>query len=91
MTEAFNQVLYKMIYYSTLVEFEEETKKSWTSLVHHVSLQHVLIPESTTAPLSIDTNSSLSNRNSNSINAILIEGPNALTDDLNNSVRHITR
>jgi hypothetical protein len=59
---------------------KEDAKRSWTGPVHYVSLQHVLKPELTTTPLRIVTNSSLSDRNGNSLNAILIKGPNALSD-----------
>ena len=44
------------------------------------SLQHVLKPESTTTPLRIVTNSSLPDRNGNSVNSILMKGPNSLSD-----------
>ena len=66
--------------FGALIELKVDTKRSWTGPVHYVSLQHVLKPESTTTPLRIVTNSSLSDRNGNSLNSILIKGPNALTD-----------
>ena len=69
-----------MIEYGALVELSDDIKSSWSGPVHYVSLQHVLKPESTTTPLRIVTNSSLSDRNGNSVNTILIKGPNALTD-----------
>ena len=68
-----------MIDCGALVELSEDAKKSWSGPVHYVSLQHVLKPESTTTPLRIVTNSSLSDRNGNSVNTILIKGQNALT------------
>jgi hypothetical protein len=80
LTAAFNQEFDKMIEYGALVELSEETKRSWTGPVHYVSLQHVIKPESATTPLRIVTNSSLSDRNDNSVNTILVKGPNALTD-----------
>ena len=76
----FNTEFAKMISFGALVELSKDDKDSWTGPVHYVSLQHVLKPESTTTPLRIVTNSSLSDRNGNSLNNILMKGPNSLSD-----------
>ena len=80
LTDNFNQEFDRMIAYGALVELTEDGMNSWTGPVHYVSLQHVLKPESTTTPLRIVTNSSLSDRNGNSLNSILMKGPNSLSD-----------
>ena len=69
-----------MIVQRALTELPEDDTKSWTGPAHYVSLQHVLKPESPTTPLRIVTNSSLSDRNGNSLNSILMKGPNPLSD-----------
>lgn len=78
--DEFNEELYRMISHGALVELSKECRDSWTGPVHYVSLQHVLKPDSTTTPLRIVTNSSLSDRNGNSLNSIMMKGPNALSD-----------
>ena len=54
--------------------------KSWTGPAHWVSLQPVLKPESETTPTRLVTNTSLPDRNGNSVNSILMKGPNSLSD-----------
>ena len=76
----FNTEFNKMISCGALVKLSKGDMESWTGPVHYVSLQHVLKPESTTTPLRIVTNSSLSDRNGNSLNSILMKGPNSLSD-----------
>ena len=78
--DEFNEEFEKMISHGALVELSPDRMESWAGPVHYVSLQHVLKPESTTTPLRIVTNSSLSDRNGNSLNSILMKGPNALSD-----------
>ena len=80
LTDEFNGEFERMIEYGALVELGEDDINAWTGPVHYVSLQHVVKPESTTTPLRIVTNSSLSDRNGNSLNSILMKGPNSLSD-----------
>ena len=78
--EEFNTEFDKMLSCGALIELTENDMKSWKGPAHWVSLQHVLKPESTTTPLRIVTNSSLPDRNGNSVNSILMKGPNSLSD-----------
>ena len=78
--DAFNEELHRMISQGALVELSKECRDTWTGPVHYVSLQHVLKPDSPTTPLRIVTNSSLTDRNGNSLNSIMMKGPNALSD-----------
>ena len=70
----------KMLALGALVELSEDEMKSWTGPAHWVSLQPVLKPESETTPTRLVTNTSLSDRNGNSVNSILMKGPNSLSD-----------
>ena len=53
---------------------------AWTGPVNYISLQHIVKPESPTTSVRIVSNSSLSDRNGNSLNSIMMKGPNALSD-----------
>ena len=70
----------KMIEYGALVELSDDVMRSWNGPAHWVSLQPVLKPDSETTPTRLVTNSSLTDRNGNSVNSILMKGPNALSD-----------
>ena len=70
----------KMLALGALVELSESEMKSWTGPAHWVSLQPVLKPESETTPTRLVTNTSLPDRNGNSVNSILMKGPNSLSD-----------
>ena len=70
----------KMINYGALVELSDEDMRAWNGPAHWVSLQPVLKPESETTPTRLVTNSSLTDRNGNSVNSILMKGPNSLSD-----------
>ena len=78
--ECFNQEFEKMINLGTLVELSNEDMEFWKGAVHYVSLQHVIKNESTTTPLRIVTNSSLSDKRGVSLNSILMKGPNTLSN-----------
>ena len=80
LTDVFNCEFDKMITCGSIVELNPDVIKSWSGPVHYVSLQHVVKPDSTTTPMRIVTNSSLSDRNGNSLNSILMKGPNSLSD-----------
>ena len=80
LTDAFNKEFQKMLDIGALVELTAEDRQSWKGDVHYVSLQHVPKPESTTTPLRIVSNSSLSDRNGISLNSILMKGPNVLSN-----------
>ena len=69
-----------MLELGALVELSDEERSAWNGPAHYVSLQHVYKPSSTTTPLRIVTNSSLSDRNGISVNSILMKGPNVLTN-----------
>ena len=70
----------KMIEYGALVELSEDDMRSWNGPAHWVSLQAVLKPDSEITPTRLVTNSSLTDRNGNSVNSILMKGPNSLSD-----------
>ena len=76
----FNKEFDNMIRHGALVELSKECMKSWTGPVHYTSLQHVLKPESPTTPVRIVSNSSLPDRNGNSLNSIMMKGQNSLSD-----------
>ena len=76
----FNAEFDKMIRHGALVELSEDCMNAWRGPVHYTSLQHVVKPESSTTPLRIVSNSSLSDRNGNSLNSIMMKGPNSLSD-----------
>ena len=76
----FNKEFDNMIRHGALVELSKECMKSWTGPVHYTSLQHVLKPESPTTPVRIVSNSSLPDRNGNSLYSIMRKGPNSLSD-----------
>ena len=78
--DAFNTEFDKYIACGALVELSESDMEAWSGPVHYVSLQHVVKPESTTTPLRIVTNSSLADRNGNSVNSILMKGPKSVSD-----------
>ena len=78
--EEFNKEFDKMIAFGALVELSREEMNSWKGPVHWISLQHVRKPESPTTPLRIVSNSSLSDRNGNSVNSITMKGPNPMND-----------
>ena len=78
--EEFNKEFNNMIQYGALVELSKDCMTAWKGPVHYISLQHILKPESPTTPIRIVSNSSLSDRNGNSLNSILMKGPNALSD-----------
>ena len=80
MLDEFNSEFDKMIDGGQVVELSEDDMKAWDGPEHWVSLQHVSKPESDTTPIRIVTNSSLPDRNGNSVNSIMMKGPNALSD-----------
>ena len=69
-----------MIQYGALVELSPDEMAMWDGPTHYVSLQHVINEDSTTTPIRIVTNSSLSDRCGISLNGILMKGPNTLCD-----------
>ena len=78
--ESFYLEFNKMTNCGALVELSKVDLELWKGPVHYVSLQHVLNNDSSTTPLRIVTNSSLSDRNGLSLNSILMKGPNTLSD-----------
>ena len=78
--DAFNAEFDKMVQHGALVELSEECMNAWRGPVHYTSLQHVVKPESSTTPLRIVSNSSLSDRNGNSLNSIMMKWPKSLSE-----------
>ena len=78
--DAVNTEFDKMVEYGALVELSPEEMNSWSGPAHWVSLQVVSKPDSETTPTRLVTNTSLPDRNGNSVNSILMKGPNALSD-----------
>ena len=74
--ECFNHEFDKMINQGALVELSNEDMQFWKGALHYVSLQHVIKSESSTTPLRIVINSSLSDKRGVSLSSILMEGPN---------------
>ena len=80
LVEEFNKEFNKMIASGALVEISDKEMDMWGGPVHYVSLQIVINEGSSTTPIRIVSNSSLSNRNGVSLNSILMKGPNSLSD-----------
>ena len=80
MLDAFNQELNKMSSNGHLVKLSSHEQEIWDGPTHYVSLQHVVNESSSTTPLRIVTNSSLSDRNGLSLNSILMKGHDTLSD-----------
>ena len=78
--DSFNQEFNKMLSNGALVELSNHEQEMWDGPTHYVSLQHVVNESSSTTPLRIVTNSSLSNRNGLSLNSILMKGHDTLSD-----------
>ena len=74
--ESFNSEFQKLLEYGALVELTDTELAMWNGPKHYVSLQRVINEESSTTPLSIVTNSSLSDRRGLSLNSILMKGHN---------------
>ena len=66
-----------MIEYGSLVELSDDVMRSWNGPAHWVSLQPLLKLDSVTTPTRLVTNSSLTDRNENSVNSILMKGLNS--------------
>ena len=75
-----NKEFDSMILHGALVELSKDCTEAWKGSVHYTSLQNVVKPGSTTTPVRIVSTSSLSDRNGNSLNSIMMKGPNALSD-----------
>ena len=78
--QAFNDEFDKLISYGAIKEISDSELRSWDGPTHYVSLQHVINEDSTTTPLRIVTNSSLSDRKGLSLNSILMKGHDTLSD-----------
>ena len=78
--DTFNGEFEKLLQYGALVELSETELSMWSGPRHYVSLQHVINEESSTTPLRIVTNSSLSDRKGLSLNGILMKGHDTLSD-----------
>ena len=78
--DAFNSEFDKMLTHGALVELTDSELKMWDGPTHYVSLQHVINESSSTTPLRIVTNSSLSDRKGLSLNSILMKGHDTLSD-----------
>ena len=78
--QAFNDEFEKLISYGAIKEMSDSELRSWDGPTHYVSLQHVINEDSTTTPLRIVTNSSLSDRKGLSLNSILMKGHDTLSD-----------
>ena len=76
----FNAEFEKMVKNGWLREITQNDRDIWSGPVNYVSLQHVIKQESTTTPLRIVTNSSLTDRNGVSLNGILMKGPKSISD-----------
>ena len=61
--DAFNQEFNKMLSNRALVDLSSHEQEMWDGSTWYVSLQHVVNESSSTTPLEIVTNSSLSDRN----------------------------
>ena len=78
--ESFNSEFQKLLEYGALVELTDAELAMWNGPKHYVSLQHVINEESSTTPLRIVTNSSLSDRKGLSLNNILMKGHDTISD-----------
>lgn len=76
----FNNEFDKMCTHGAIVELSDEDMRIWKGAVHYDSLQHVLKEDSPSTPLRIVANSSLSDKRGNSLNGILMKGPNTLSN-----------
>ena len=78
-TDAYNEEFRKMIAQRCMREIPHDELDEWKGGINYISHHCVLKPGSTTTPLQIVSNSSLSNNNSrHSYNSILAKGPNSI-------------
>ena len=78
-TSAYNEEFGKMIAQGCMREISQDELDDWRGGINYISHHGVLKPGSTTTPLRIVSNSSLSNNNSgHSYNSILAKGPNSI-------------
>ena len=66
----FNNEFDKMIDNGAVVEIPEEEQEEWDGPVHYVPIQHVVREDSSSTPMRIVTNSSLSDKRGISLNSI---------------------
>ena len=78
--DALNSEFDKMLSYGTLVELTHYELKMWDGPTHYVLLQHFINESSSTTPLRIVTNSSLSDRKGLSLKSILKKGHDTQAD-----------